>query len=109
MNRLCLTMAAVALTAAPVAAQSTSSARAPTSIPSATMSAAAYQPKIHIVDVVDESGCQGLNGGVASGGGVLAGGLGVKLASEAGKQVGNQIVSKARCTQTINTEPGLGQ
>lgn len=119
MNRLCLTTAAVALTAAPVAAQSTSSARAPTSIPSATMSAAAYQPKIHIVEVVDESGCQGLNGGVASGGGVLAGGLlartlkrgplGVKLASEAGKQVGNQIDRKARCTQTINIEPGLGQ
>lgn len=117
MRRLLLTAAAAALTTAPVAAQSTIPVRSPTSPPAPHGSAETYQPKIHIVEVVDESGCQRLNGGVASSGGVLAGGLlartlkrgplGIKLASEAGKEAGNQIDRKARCTQTINIEPGL--
>ena len=119
MSRLYLAISAVALVGAPLFAQSASPGQTPSSPAVSDRPAQVHQPKIHIVEVVDESGCKGLNGGLASGGGALLGGLlgfklkagsvGTKVASEAGKEAGNQIDRSARCTQTINIEPGLGQ
>lgn len=116
MKRMGIVIAAISVAAAPVSAQ-TSQASPPQA--AARDEARTYQPKIHLVEVVDQSGCQNLNGGLASGGGTLLGGLvahklkrgaiATRAASEAGKEAGNQIDKAARCTQTINIEPGVTQ
>jgi cystathionine beta-lyase family protein involved in aluminum resistance len=74
-----------------------------------------HEPKIHIVEVVDQSGCKNLKGGLATGGGMLLGILGAKAAGTGvapaliGKEVGSQIDKKSRCRQAINIQPGVAQ
>lgn len=79
--------------------------------------AAVHSPKIHLVEVVDQSGCKGLKGGLASSAGRMLGGLGayklkrgagaIQTAGNAGERLGNEIDNKARCTQAINIQPGI--
>ncbi len=81
--------------------------------------AAAAKPRIHIVEVVDTSGCEGLKGGIATGGGKLLGGIigykanrggeVIQAAATAGETAGAAIDKKARCRQAIHVQPGVGQ
>lgn len=74
-------------------------------------------PKIHLVAVVDASGCKNLNGGLMSGAGTFVGGLlahkaksgmvGSALAGEAGKQIGNMHDKAQRCRQEINVDKAV--
>ena len=68
-------------------------------------------PKIHIVEVVDASGCKGLRGGLGTSGGMLAG-LGVAKATGSGvgpafigKAIGGAVDKASRCRQAINIDP----
>lgn len=114
MRKFVLAAATAALAAGSVSAQSET---APQDVAPTQSFATRQGPKIHLVAVVDASGCKGLNGGIMSGGGSMlggllahkagAGGLGIRVAGEAGKQIGNMYDKAQRCRQEIKVDPGV--
>jgi hypothetical protein len=118
MRQFCVALAFAAVSLVPIAAHASPMAVAMQANTTGSTSGA-FEPKIHIVEVVDESGCQGLRGGAASSGGVLLGGLlahklnrgagGIRVASKAGEAIGNKIDKNARCTQAINIQNNVSR
>ncbi len=98
----------------PASAGNSASTPTPSKTASSTQGAVRSLPKIHIVDVVDESGCKKLKGGLATGGGILLGGGlaakaglgagGILAAGMAGEQLGGAKDKSDRCRQTINID-----